>query len=282
MNKGGTIKKLPNGKYMWVGYYKDENGKIHRPNRTFKTLKEAEAYRKQQEEKALTINKLKSGRDYTFKEYFDLWTTLTWQDESYYSFTTINSWKYVFNKHIFPYIANQKLDNINYDEMNAYFSKSELSRKSLGNIRQILARLQHRPRRPGIAGTARPSFSVVWRAPGWLGAEPAPDFFRAGDAPRAHDAAIDDYRRGGQHAQGHDLPQVGDFFHRGVTAGSGHRLADDLVRFDTFGATGTKDFDDHDAVSFGKILRGSGRAGCVGLPSAVMREGRVRPMPSPA
>lgn len=86
----------------------------------------------------------------------------------------------------------------------------------------ILARLQHRPRRPGIAGTARPSFSVVWRAPGRLGAEPAPDFFRAGDAPRAHDAAIDDHRRGGQHAQGHDLPQVGDFFHRGVTAGSGH------------------------------------------------------------
>lgn len=138
MNKGGTIKKLPNGKYMWVGYYKDENGKIHRPNRTFKTLKEAEAYRKQQEEKALTINKLKSGRDYTFKEYFDLWTTLTWQDESYYSFTTINNWKYVFNKHIFPYMANQKLDNINYDEMNAYFSKSELSRKSLGNIRQAI------------------------------------------------------------------------------------------------------------------------------------------------
>ena len=102
------------------------------------------------------------------------------------------------------------------------------------------------------------------------------------DAPRAHDAAIDDHRRGGQHAQGHDLPQVGDFFHRGVTAGSGHRLADDLVRFDTFGATGTKDFDDHDAASFGRILRGSGRAGCVGLPSAVMREGRVRPMPSPA
>lgn len=64
----------------------------------------------------------------------------------------------------------------------------------------ILARLQHRPRRPGIAGTARPSFPVVWRAPGWLGAEPAPDFFRAGDAPRAHDAAIDDHRRGGQHA----------------------------------------------------------------------------------
>lgn len=64
----------------------------------------------------------------------------------------------------------------------------------------ILGRLQHRPRRPGIAGTARPSFSVVWRAPGRLGAEPAPDFFRAGDAPRAHDAAIDDHRRGGQHA----------------------------------------------------------------------------------
>ena len=46
MNKGGTIKKLPNGKYMWVGYYKDDDGKIHRPSRTFKTLKEAEEHRK--------------------------------------------------------------------------------------------------------------------------------------------------------------------------------------------------------------------------------------------
>lgn len=138
MNKGGTIKKLANGKYLWVGYYKDENGKVHRPNRTFKMLKEAEAYRKQEEEKSMTINKLKSGRDYTVKEYFDLWTSLTWKDESYYSFTTINNWKYIFNKHILPFIANCKLDNINYDEMNKYFSNSELSRKSLGNIRQAI------------------------------------------------------------------------------------------------------------------------------------------------
>ena len=58
-------------------------------------------------------------------------------------------------------------------------------------------------------------------------------------------------------------------------------LADDLVRFDTFGATGTKDFDDHDAASFGRILRGSGRAGWVGLPSATMRGGRVRPLLCP-
>ena len=100
MNKGGTIKKLPNGKYMWVGYFKDENGKIHRPNRTFKTLKEAEEHRKTEEDRALIANKLKTGRDYTFKEYFELWKALTWQDETYYSFTTIDRWKSVFDPNL--------------------------------------------------------------------------------------------------------------------------------------------------------------------------------------
>ena len=84
MNKGGTIKKLNNGKYLWVGYYKDEYGREHRPSRTFKTLKEAEEHRRNEVEKALTISKLKSGRDYTFKEYFELWRSLTWEDETYY------------------------------------------------------------------------------------------------------------------------------------------------------------------------------------------------------
>ena len=138
MNKGGTIKKLANGKYMWVGYYKDEDGKIHRPNRTFKSLKEAEEHQRNEAEKALTISKLKSGRDYTFREYFELWKSLTWQDETYYSYTTINNWKYIFNKHILPFIGNCKLDNINYDSLNDYFSRSELSRKSLQNIRQAI------------------------------------------------------------------------------------------------------------------------------------------------
>lgn len=138
MNKGGTIKKLNNGRYLWVGYYKDEDGREHRPSRTFKTLKEAEEHRRNEVEKALTISKLKSGRDYTFKEYFELWRSLTWEDETYYSYTTINNWKYVFNKHVLPFIGGCKLDNINYDSLNDYFSKSELSRKSLHNIRQAI------------------------------------------------------------------------------------------------------------------------------------------------
>lgn len=138
MNKGGTIKKLPNGKYLWVGYYKDEDGKVHRPSRTFKSLKEAEEHQRNEAERALVINKLKSGKDYTFKEYFELWKSLTWQDETFYSFTTINNWKYIFDKHILPFIGNCKLDNINYDSLNAYFSRSDLSRKSLSNIRQAI------------------------------------------------------------------------------------------------------------------------------------------------
>ena len=45
-NQGGSIKKLQNGKYLWTGYIIDENGKKHRPNRTFNTKAEADAFKK--------------------------------------------------------------------------------------------------------------------------------------------------------------------------------------------------------------------------------------------
>lgn len=145
----------------------------------------------------------------------------------------------------------------------------------------ILARLQHRPRRPGIAGTARPSFSVVWRAPGRLGAEPARTSSALGTRP-VHMMPPSMTTAGVASTPRAMISRRSVIFSTVASLPEAATLADDLVRFDTFGATGTKDFDDHDAVSFGRILRGSGRAGCVGLPSAVMREGRVRPMPSPA
>ena len=34
-----------------------------------------------------------------------------------------HNWKYIFNKHILPFIGNCKLDNINYDSLNDYFSR---------------------------------------------------------------------------------------------------------------------------------------------------------------
>ena len=42
MNRGGTIRKVKNGNYQWVGYFPDSYGKVHRPVKTFGTLEEAE------------------------------------------------------------------------------------------------------------------------------------------------------------------------------------------------------------------------------------------------
>lgn len=136
MSKGGSIRKLRNGKYQWVGYYKDEDGKIHRPTRSFNTLKEALERQEQENEKALTVKKLKNNEDYTVNEYFELWKKAYWHDESRYSVSTVAKWKSLFNLHILPYIGNDKIDNINFDKLNDHLNSSNLSKKSKGNVRQ--------------------------------------------------------------------------------------------------------------------------------------------------
>ena len=49
----GTV-TFKNGKWIWTGYYKDNTGKIKRPQKSFKTQKEALVYQAEQ------ISKLKA------------------------------------------------------------------------------------------------------------------------------------------------------------------------------------------------------------------------------
>ena len=57
----GTITKK-NGKWVWVGYYKDDTGKIKRPTKTFKIEKEAiETLQSQISRYQRKLNELKSN-----------------------------------------------------------------------------------------------------------------------------------------------------------------------------------------------------------------------------
>ena len=141
MAKGGTIQKLNNGKWQWVGYYIDNEGKEKRPKKTFSTKKEAEAYRKAQHDHKTNLTNLKKKRTYTVEEYYNKWRFETWTTEEYYSFNTTGKWDSVFNRHILPYLKNEKIDYIDFtrfqkhlDDLNA----DGKSHKYLLNIVQAL------------------------------------------------------------------------------------------------------------------------------------------------
>ena len=63
----GTITKK-NGKWVWVGHYKDDTGKIKRPTKTFKTEKEAMLFQAEQVSKT----QIKKEMQTMFKYYHDL------------------------------------------------------------------------------------------------------------------------------------------------------------------------------------------------------------------
>ena len=117
MNNGGTIREK-NGKYVWVGYYKDENGVVHRPSKTFNTLKEAEVYRDIQANTPKHVENAKNRTNYTVEEYFEIWKQETqWSTEKFYKFTTTNNWRTLFPKHILPYIGKEPLQMIDYTKL---------------------------------------------------------------------------------------------------------------------------------------------------------------------
>ena len=139
MAKGGSIRKLQNGKWQWVGYYKDSQGKIHRPTKSFNTKRAAEQYKDLQGKESKHIQNIINRTDYTVQEFFDLWKKQTkWETEEYYKFTTTNNWQYMFKKHIFPYLGTEKLQNIDYSKLQEYFNRREVSRKTYSNILQAI------------------------------------------------------------------------------------------------------------------------------------------------
>ncbi len=141
-NKGGTIKTLDNGKYLWVGYYKDKNGKVHRPNRTFETKKEAQSFKKsflisQKEEYELLKTKFTG---LTVEDYYTIWKDRHWPkndidvQEGKYSFSTVSGWVPLYNKYILPTIGQCKIDNIKFNKYEALLSQKSISDKSVYNI----------------------------------------------------------------------------------------------------------------------------------------------------
>jgi len=134
MGKGGSIRKKDN-RWLWVGYYRDNTGKIFRPTKSFKTKKEAEAYLKLQAKENKHIKNLRDNKNYTVNEFYAIWKTLTkWDTEEFYSSSTTKSWRAEFRNHILPFIGNEKLQNIDYTKLQEHFNVGNLSQKTYKNI----------------------------------------------------------------------------------------------------------------------------------------------------
>ena len=134
MANGGTIREK-GGKYVWVGYYKDETSVVHRPSKTFETLREAEAYRELQANEPKHVENAKNKTDYTVEEFFKVWQRETlWFTEKYYKFTTTSNWQSLFPKHILPFIGREKLQAIDYTKLQEHFNSTKLNRKTYINI----------------------------------------------------------------------------------------------------------------------------------------------------
>lgn len=126
---GTVINK--NGKWLWVGYYVDENGKIKRPTKTFKTEKEALLYQAEQISKT-TIQKEKLSQDLTLSQVFEIW-----KKETTVSETTKKNIIANFNKHIIPKIGNNKIKHLNTISFQRYLhelNENGLSTKTTYNI----------------------------------------------------------------------------------------------------------------------------------------------------
>lgn len=120
-----------NGKWLWVGYYVDETGKIKRPTKTFKTEKEALLYQAEQISKT-TIQKEKLSQDLTLSQVFEIW-----KKETTVSETTKKNIIANFNKHIIPKVGNNKIKHLNTISFQRYLhelNENGLSTKTTYNI----------------------------------------------------------------------------------------------------------------------------------------------------
>ena len=111
----GTIQHK-NGKWLWVGYYKDKTGKIKRPQKTFDTEKEALLFQAEQISKT-TIKNEKLSQDLTLEVVFKKWLQETTVSETTKKNTTAN-----FNKHLLPLMGKQKIKNLNQLTLSRYLN----------------------------------------------------------------------------------------------------------------------------------------------------------------
>ena len=123
----GTITKK-NGKWVWVGYYKDDTGKIKRPTKTFETEKEAMLFQAEQVSKT-QIKKEMQSEDVTLETVFKYWITDTDISE-----TSKRSIMYNFKKHIIPILGNCKIKHLKIVSFSDYLKKLDCSEKTKYNI----------------------------------------------------------------------------------------------------------------------------------------------------
>lgn len=123
----GTITKK-NGKWVWVGYYKDDTGKIKRPTKTFKTEKEAMLFQAEQISKT-QIKKEMQSEDVTIETVFKYWITDTDISE-----TSKRSIMYNFKKHIIPILGDCKIKHLKIVSFSDYLKKLDCSEKTKYNI----------------------------------------------------------------------------------------------------------------------------------------------------
>ena len=139
----GTITQSANGKWRWQGYYVDNEGKAHRPSKTFNT--EAEALRFQAEQ--ITHSEIKKAirtKDLTLNEVFEMWKKEVKQGTVKISETTRKNTIQNLNKHIIPLLGNNKIKTLNTNKIQQYFNKLKaqgLSVKTIYNIYTDLKQL---------------------------------------------------------------------------------------------------------------------------------------------
>lgn len=126
----GTV-TFKNGKWIWTGYYKDNTGKIKRPQKSFDTEKEAIVYQAEQVSKT-TIKKEMKTQDITFETVFKLWLKMADVQE-----TTRRSVRGNYYTHFHKPYGNKKIKSITtvkLEELLNDLKAKGRSKKTLYNI----------------------------------------------------------------------------------------------------------------------------------------------------
>ena len=142
--KGGTIYKEGN-KWIWKSPYYVENGKKKRIRKSFDTEEQALAQRE------VYYSILKGGESNNFiegltvRKAYEKWVEVAWQgNEEYIAYNTQKGYVNAFKKHIFPYVGDFAIDNLNVKPLNLHLEEMATlgrARKTIVNIKQALAKL---------------------------------------------------------------------------------------------------------------------------------------------
>ena len=137
--KGGTIYQ-EGKKWVWKSPPYEENGVKKRTRKTFNTEEEALAQRER-----FLVQIHESGNNYisglTVREAYNKWVANTWSNEEHISYNTQRGYVALYKKHIFPYVGELQIDNLNVRPFVVHLQQMAddgLSQKTLNNTKQAL------------------------------------------------------------------------------------------------------------------------------------------------